>query len=87
MRIRFYPKTDVVKNMLRLAVEHETSLLNEEETKLAKLNSSIVKLPGDHQIDGLSKVQLLRESTQYLKDKLTLLDSHSPPEVMAEIDL
>ena len=87
MKIRFYPKADVVLAQLQRRVESTVGDLDEAKAKLSALSESKLFIQEYDKRVAQDVVDKLEADVQRLRDERDLLESHSPPEVMAEIEV
>lgn len=87
MKVRFFPKTEAVRNVLvgrindtQAALEEVAKSINDVELPYA------IVLPGQTEMLKSSHLAHTADLND-LKSQLSLLESHGPPEVMCEIDL
>lgn len=86
MRVRFYPKTEAVRNVLIERLDRAVANLAEDAEAHKRAKEAWVQVPSE-----LAGLQLMVDADvqgiEDLKSQLSLLESHGPPEVMCEIDL
>ncbi len=86
MKIRFYPKTESVRNVLVGRINEAQELFEEDASAVANAVNNLVKVPGElEMLTRMAEASSIR--VKDLKSQLTLLESHGPPEVMCEIEL
>lgn len=84
MKVRFYPKTEAVRNVLVDRIK--SAQVATEEVAKSINEASLIVIPGH--LEALKASHMAHNSDLCeLREQLALLESHGPPEVMCEIDL
>ncbi len=87
MKLRIYPKTETVKDLLQARLDDANNEIFDLEAKLETLQQSrLVAVNGD-QKSLATLIELRTQMADRLTDELVLLHSHSPSEVMVELDI
>lgn len=89
MKLRIYPKKDTVLALLNSKIKNENDLIDDANTKLAKLNESTLFMGDHHSRETMYKQAIIRgkDHVEHLEMQKTLLANHDPPEVAVEIEL
>jgi len=86
VKIRFYPKVSVVKSILQRAIAQEEEAIKASRDKIEAIENSRV-YTGESKHKYITVISMAEESLKTLNDQLETLNSHEPPEVMAEIEI
>ncbi len=90
MKLRFYPKAEVVRNLVTESYNSAGNKRDKLLTELEKLEErSGVLYRADHDIVGArlrSDITSIEDRLETLQNYKILLESHSPPEIMVEVD-
>lgn len=87
MKVRFYPKAETVKSILREDLAFQEGSIVEADTKLAQINNSGLLIVGN-EAQSYSHLKASAERNKAdIQRRLDLLEAHAPPEVMVEFDL
>ncbi len=87
MKIRFYPKKEHVLTLLASKLDLVEGDLHELEEKQAKLKSSTLYRSPDLERAEQQKIDAAVCDRDELNNQIRLLESHDPPEVMAELEV
>lgn len=93
MKLRIFPKKNAVLTMINRELESVEGYINAETAALAeaegKLTGGAIYNPYLEQEIAAMKRNLasLKDRKGQIMDRINLIDSHEPPEVMLEIDL
>ena len=84
-KIRFYPKADTIRNYIQTQLDDANKAVFDFEAKIEAASQ-----PGALYQDITwmhNRVVLCREDAERAALQLMLLETHKPPEVMAELEL
>ncbi len=87
MKIRFYPKKETIRSILQESMNDTEKLINETNTKLAKLQASALYTADDSAERYAEIITHNQGVLERSRARLEAFDSHSPSEIMAEIEL
>ncbi len=87
MKIRFYPKAEVVRGILQEELNHSERLVSDANTRMGKLqDKALFEADGNSEEFGKA-IAANKRSLEVARAMILAFDSHSPSEVMAEIEL
>ncbi len=92
MKLRIYPTKAVVLEMYNKRLSEQRAHLVEEQDELVKLeagtNSAFYNPYSNTEIADTKRLVIMHtENIQALEETISIVESHSPPEVMVEMDL
>ena len=87
MKIRFYPKAEVVRGILQEELNHSERLVNDANTSMGKLQDKAIFETDDSSEEYAKAIAANKRSLEAARAMILAFDSHSPSEVMAEIEL
>ncbi len=87
MKIRFYPKSEVVRSILQEELNHSEFLVNDANTNMGKLQDKALFEADGSSEEYAKAIAANKRSLEAARAMLLAFDSHSPAEVMAEIEL
>jgi hypothetical protein len=91
MKLKICPDSGTVRNILAKRIDEETALLAEDNALYAKKTGTTQMIHNPyHDAEVISLRTSIDRRKSYLKDRqteLALLESHSAPKVLVEIEL
>lgn len=86
MTIKAMPKTETVRELLSAQLDAYKKSLGEQESKLDQLNRALIK-PIGHDDGVKTKIEYLNQDIEDINTKLAILDSHSGPRILTELQI
>lgn len=83
MKVRFYPKSEAIVSQVKAKLADVSARIAKLEAREKRSDTLFYPLSNE----DISVIGRLRKEESELSDRLVLLASHVPPEMMAEIEL